>query len=53
MSLNGIEMSGMGESEPVVFLGESFTSGGAAGEGDAELASEACGKGLREHGIKE
>lgn len=53
MSLYGIEMSGLGEGEPVVFLSESFTSGGAAGEGDAEFTSQTCGKGLREHGVEE
>lgn len=53
MSLHGVDVSGLGESEAVVFLREGFASGSTAGERNAEFAGEPCGEGLEKHGIKE
>lgn len=53
MRLYGIDMSGLRQSESVVFLSESFSSGAAAGERYAEFTGEPSGERLDKHGIKE
>ena len=45
-TLNCIKMSRLWQSNAVVFLRQCVASGGTAGEGDAKLAGQPCGKRL-------
>lgn len=46
-------MGRLRQGDAVVFVGERLSCGGAAGEGDAEFAGEACGEGFDKEGVKE